>query len=236
VKLFNHNIVITFLQANSGGSGGSSRGSRGSSNKPPPGAVNLERSYQICQAVIQNSPNRDQLRCQLKPPPSLLAANTNSSTGNNKKSENCVPPRAATQYGVVTSSRNGSGPTNNSVSGKPFTPPLPAPSGYPVVPGSNGLNVAKPVTPVGGQGKVTSSRGGTYIQRQQSPPVVVRHVFTSSQGIPVTMAVLPQSQAAPEVSQSVLICSVYPLQSFQNLVTHAHYKGREQKSSTKGLG
>nr|CAH7764000.1 unnamed protein product [Callosobruchus chinensis] len=55
--------------------GGSTRNGRGSaSNKPPPGAVNLERSYQICQAVIQNSPNRDQLRCQLKPPPSLLAA------------------------------------------------------------------------------------------------------------------------------------------------------------------
>lgn len=56
-----------------------------SSNKPPPGAVNLERSYQICQAVIQNSPNRDQLRCQLKPPPSLLAA---AQANNMKKNEN----------------------------------------------------------------------------------------------------------------------------------------------------
>lgn len=43
-----------------------------SSNKVPPGAVNLERSYQICQAVIQNSPNRDALRGQLRPPPALL--------------------------------------------------------------------------------------------------------------------------------------------------------------------
>lgn len=48
---------------------GSSRGRGATSNKPPPGAVNLERSYQICQAVIQNSPNRHQLRCQLRPPP-----------------------------------------------------------------------------------------------------------------------------------------------------------------------
>lgn len=62
--------------------GGSSR-NRGS-NKPPPGAVNLERSYQICQAVIQNSPNRDQLRGQLKPPPSLLAA---AHANSNKKNE-----------------------------------------------------------------------------------------------------------------------------------------------------
>ncbi|KAL7011161.1 hypothetical protein ACKWTF_014127 [Chironomus riparius] len=44
--------------------------------RPPPGSVNLERSYQICQAVIQNSPNRHQLNCHLKPPPtSLLGGN-----------------------------------------------------------------------------------------------------------------------------------------------------------------
>lgn len=41
-------------------------------HRPPPGAINLERSYQICQAVIQNSPNRHQLNCQLKPPPTTL--------------------------------------------------------------------------------------------------------------------------------------------------------------------
>ncbi|XP_043273151.1 polycomb protein Asx isoform X2 [Venturia canescens] len=61
--------------------GGRSR----SSTKEPPGAVNLERSYQICQAVIQSSPNRDQLKAHLKPPPSLLArgdgAFTTSKTG-----------------------------------------------------------------------------------------------------------------------------------------------------------
>ncbi|XP_063242161.1 polycomb protein Asx-like [Bacillus rossius redtenbacheri] len=93
--------------------GSSGRNSR-SASKPPPGAVNLERSYQICQAVIQNSPNRDQLRCQLKPPPSLLAAGSNGNapggTGSaSKKPDCCLPPRATaqTQYGLVTSSRGG---------------------------------------------------------------------------------------------------------------------------------
>lgn len=63
------------------GKGG--RGSRSNNNRPPPGAVNLERSYQICQAVIQNSPNRHQLKAQLRPPPSMLAvATTNSSSAN----------------------------------------------------------------------------------------------------------------------------------------------------------
>lgn len=146
-----------------------------SNNKPPPGAVNLERSYQICQAVIQNSPNRDQLRCQLKPPPSLLAAATVNNTV--KKNEN----NRQTQYGNVTSSRN-----NN----KTFTPPLPAPGNYQMISGNNGVKAVKARTLPYPQ------------QRQPSPPVVVRHVFTSGQGIPVTMAVLPQAQTlSPEVSE-----------------------------------
>lgn len=62
------------------------KGGRGSrthnNNRPPPGAVNLERSYQICQAVIQNSPNRHHLKAQLRPPPSLLTASNNTNANN----------------------------------------------------------------------------------------------------------------------------------------------------------
>ncbi|XP_066255287.1 polycomb group protein Asx isoform X1 [Euwallacea similis] len=147
---------------------------RATTNKPPPGAVNLERSYQICQAVIQNSPNRDQLKCQLKPPPSLLAAAT---VNNNKKVDN-----RQTQYSSVTSSRGS----------KTFTPPLPAPGNFQNTSRyNNGIkNVGQKVRP-----------GLPFQQRQPSPPVVVRHVFTTSgQGIPVTMAVLPQGSAlSPEI-------------------------------------
>ncbi|KAJ8916216.1 hypothetical protein NQ315_016355 [Exocentrus adspersus] len=153
--------------------GSSGNRNRGNTNKPPPGAVNLERSYQICQAVIQNSPNRDQLRCQLKPPPSLLAA---AQASNSKKEGN-----RQTQYSSVTSSRG---------SNKTFTPPLPAAGTYQTVQGGNGIKSVGP-----------KARTVPYPQqRQQSPPVVVRHVFTSGQGIPVTMAVLPQAPAlSPEV-------------------------------------
>ncbi|XP_011310084.1 polycomb protein Asx [Fopius arisanus] len=63
--------------------GGKEQGGRSrSSTKEPPGAVNLERSYQICQAVIQSSPNRDQLKAHLKPPPSLLARGDGAFTTN----------------------------------------------------------------------------------------------------------------------------------------------------------
>jgi hypothetical protein len=48
----------------------SNNNNNNNNNKTPPGSVNLERSYQICQAVIQNSsnPNRQQLNNQLKVP------------------------------------------------------------------------------------------------------------------------------------------------------------------------
>lgn len=60
--------------------GSNGRGRRATSNLPP-GAVNLERSYQICQAVIQNSPNRHQLKAQLKPPPFIVNSNSGSTSG-----------------------------------------------------------------------------------------------------------------------------------------------------------
>ncbi|XP_059609045.1 polycomb protein Asx [Phlebotomus argentipes] len=82
-------------------------GRRSQSNKPPPGAVNLERSYQICQAVIQNSPNRHQLKHQLRPPPSMLAAAANSGSDNSNSSESGSnsggKKEDQTQHGVVTS-------------------------------------------------------------------------------------------------------------------------------------
>ncbi|KAK3907112.1 Polycomb protein Asx [Frankliniella fusca] len=142
------------------------KGRRNNSSKPPPGAVNLERSYQICQAVIQNSPNRDQLRFQLKPPPSLLASNAAKPSNDNSVER---ASSAQTQYGAVTSSR---GPRNVSPNVTPAVVPLVGGSPAPAL-------IVK-------QGKA----------RQPSPPVLVRHVFTSQQGIPVTMAVLPQSQSA----------------------------------------
>ncbi|XP_026473568.1 polycomb protein Asx isoform X3 [Ctenocephalides felis] len=140
------------------GSNGTQSNRNRTNNKPPPGAVNLERSYQICQAVIQNSPNRHQLRCQLKPPPSSFLNNiSNNNNNHTKKIEN-----RATQYGTVTSSRN----VNLQ---KTFN--------------AQGINNSYPKPPP----------KPNMLAQRQSPPIVVRHVFTSNQGIPVTMAVLPQA-------------------------------------------
>lgn len=181
------NTKKTKPQSIASSAGGSSGRNRNTSNKPPPGAVNLERSYQICQAVIQNSPNRDQLRCQLKPPPSLLAAAVANNSQSSKKS--------ATQYSNVSSSKN---------SGKVFTQHH-LPQGNIVGTGPTNITVKSPIMiaanhpnnkMINNVVRAAVVAAGNQRQQQPSPPVVVRHVFTSNQGIPVTMAVLPQSQSA----------------------------------------
>lgn len=83
---------------------------------------------------------------------------------------------------------------------KPFTPPLPATgAAYHMIPGTT--NGVKAMTQKAAKAGVPAAFQHQQ-QRQPSPPVVVRHVFTSGQGIPVTMAVLPQPpNITPEVSE-----------------------------------
>lgn len=67
----------------------------------------MERSYEICRAVIQNSPNRHQLKAQLRPPPSLLAKNvqvTNTSTATGGTITKIIK-KASDEQTIATSNR-----------------------------------------------------------------------------------------------------------------------------------
>lgn len=151
-------VVPTPIQRPKTPNRGGGRGNRANSNRPPPGAVNLERSYQICQAVIQKSANREQLSGQLRPPPSLLTPNT---TGQNQANviNKIKMETDQTQYSAVTSS-------NKLIA-------------------TNRMNF-------GGKKSI--------VQRQPSP-MLVRHVFTSNQGIPVSMAILPSTGTNQQMQQ-----------------------------------
>ncbi|XP_052869367.1 uncharacterized protein LOC128275031 [Anopheles cruzii] len=111
--------IVGQVTAVSGGGGMSRRGGgRTSSSRLPPGAVNLERSYQICQAVIQNSPNRHQLRAQLKSPQAFLAAsnsNSNSSissigsTGSNSSSNSSTSSSGVSASSIIGNTKEDTG-------------------------------------------------------------------------------------------------------------------------------
>ncbi|XP_030380043.1 polycomb protein Asx isoform X2 [Scaptodrosophila lebanonensis] len=88
------------------------KGRKVTTNRLPPGAVNLERSYQICQAVIQNSPNRENLKGQLRPPAAILSqqqtdatttASTPVSSSNTNFTMAVTPNVTASTANVITS-------------------------------------------------------------------------------------------------------------------------------------
>lgn len=91
-------------------------------------------------------------------------------------------------------------------SNKTFTPPLPATGAYHMIPGTNGVKAMTHKAKAAAAAAAASIPTFQHQQRQPSPPVVLRHVFTSGQGIPVTMAVLPQPPTiTPEVSEYAVV-------------------------------
>uniref|UniRef100_A0A182KBI4 Protein ASX-like PHD domain-containing protein n=1 Tax=Anopheles christyi TaxID=43041 RepID=A0A182KBI4_9DIPT len=187
-------------------SGGGKRGGRSSSSRLPPGAVNLERSYQICQAVIQNSPNRHQLKAQLKSPQAFLAAsnsNSNSSissigsTGSSSSSSSSSSGVSASSIiGNNTkedahSGSNSSGGSNSAFSG---------------VLGFGGNKVSRLLNT-----KRTVSAGA----RQQQSPIVVRQVYASGAGAATSTPSVVNASAAGAASQSNPISIITAPQSQQ---------------------
>ena len=83
-------------------------------SKAPPGTVNLERSYRICQAVIENSPNCEQLKAQLRPPSAFSSPNPSPSSGSSSSSSSsgCAVVISASSQpvnGIIPVGANGAG-------------------------------------------------------------------------------------------------------------------------------
>jgi len=149
------------------------RGGRSNNNKPPPGAVNLERSYQICQAVIQNSPNRHQLRCQLRPPPSMLstsnATQSQTATQSVKRDDQLVTSTSNRLVGTTNSTTIPRFPKRN------FGQRQPSPSIVrQVIQNQGGIPVSLAVLPSGGNG----NNGGGCSGQQ----MIVQHFNNSNDG------------------------------------------------------
>ncbi|XP_037944965.1 polycomb protein Asx isoform X2 [Teleopsis dalmanni] len=142
------------------------KGRKATTNKIPPGAVNLERSYQICQAVIQNSPNRDNLKAQLRPPSAIL------NQQQQQQQHNSVPITNSTLSAPsVSTLSNASLQSSNMLKHDDISTNA-LPTGMP----SNVMGVGRP-----GVYKVIGPRMGfprkKYVQRKPSP-TLIRHVFT----------------------------------------------------------
>ncbi|XP_063710099.1 polycomb protein Asx isoform X2 [Culicoides brevitarsis] len=166
------NNSITSVTSNKGRGGRSNTGGR-----PPPGAVNLERSYQICQAVILNSPNRHQLKAQLRPPQEFLAASAAAAKNKNSSASDSTTTTATTTSNkniIVTKAINAEKEQTQ----------------YGNVTSSNKTTVRAPF-----------QQKKTYIQRQQSPNLIVRQVYSTQAPPPGTSI----SNPSPDLGTASLV-------------------------------
>nr|CRL92662.1 ASX [Drosophila subobscura] len=194
------------------------KGRKATNNRMPPGAVNLERSYQICQAVIQNSPNRENLKAQLRPPGAILnqqqpqpqpmptAVSTTVTPVSSPLNVSNVSTVAATPMSNMTAVsanvvaapaaaapiQNMMKPEELLVGGAAAAGALPA--GLP----ANLMGVGRP-----GVYKVIGPRMSgfprkKYVQRKPSPTTLIRHVFSPGPGAanatPQQLQILQQQQ------------------------------------------
>uniref|UniRef100_A0A1A9V1N8 DEUBAD domain-containing protein n=1 Tax=Glossina austeni TaxID=7395 RepID=A0A1A9V1N8_GLOAU len=186
---------------------------RKTTSKLPPGAVNLERSYQICQAVIQNSPNRENLKAQLRPPAALLNQQQQTvQTSNSAPLATTAANVLKTQDDVVVNAVT-TGPANS------------LPIGLP----TNVMGVGRP-----GVYKVIGPRMGfprkKYVQRKSSP-TLIRHVF-ANQGTTMLQAANAAASNVGNQQLTILQQPTVPSQSGQH-VSHVqahdiHHNGNGQ--------
>ncbi|XP_022229278.2 polycomb protein Asx isoform X2 [Drosophila obscura] len=230
------------------------KGRKATSNRLPPGAVNLERSYQICQAVIQNSPNRENLKAQLRPPAAIL----NQQPQAQAQPQPQPQPTAATTTAIpVSSPLNVSNvstvaatPMSNmtAVSANVVAAPAAAapiqnmlkpeellvggaaaagalPAGLP----PNLMGVGRP-----GVYKVIGPRMSgfprkKYVQRKPSPTTLIRHVFSPGSGAanatPQQLQILQQQQQQQAVTLPVAQTQPQPPAAPEQLI---HQNGSGQ--------
>lgn len=166
-----------------------------------PGGVNIQRSYEIVQAVIANSPNRDQLQAQLKSPASLLAevkpntsspgttaavivnsSSTNSSNSNISNNNNShLVVQAAPQLQTITVVKTVATSSSNNSS---IASPLQAAQ----LVTSSPRTVRQMALSVGGtsttmaqtQGGASATAAGTVVLRQMVTPQLVSSQVSAS--------------------------------------------------------
>ncbi|XP_042203569.1 polycomb protein Asx-like isoform X2 [Homarus americanus] len=163
------------------------------------GGVNIQRSYEIVQAVIANSPNRDQLQAQLKSPASLLAevkpatsssgmtaAVVVSSSSNNNNNSHLVV-QAAPQLQTITVVKTVATSSNSCSTPSPV-------SGAQLMAGSP-RTVRQVALSVGGTnttmaqhtqgGTAAAANSGTFVLRQMmTPQLTTSQVSASSASRP----------------------------------------------------
>jgi len=113
-------------------------------NRPPTGSVNLQRSYEICKAVVEKSANRAKVENQLVPPPAKQKKLSHTILDSQTRMPVSIPPGAT----IVVASSSQQGKTLTFAPRLAVGPPITLRGLRPQLPGVSGLRVRLPPTAV----------------------------------------------------------------------------------------
>jgi len=113
-------------------------------NRPPIGSVNLQRSYEICKAVVEKSANRAKVENQLVPPPAKQKKLTHTILDSQTRMPVSLPPGAT----IVVASSSQQGKTLTFAPRLAVGPQIAFRGLRPQLPGVSGLRVRLPPTAV----------------------------------------------------------------------------------------
>jgi len=113
-------------------------------NRPPTGSVNLQRSYEICKAVVEKSANRAKVENQLVPPPAKQKKLSHTILDSQTRMPVSIPPGAT----IMVASSSQQGKTLTFAPRLAVGPPITLRGLRPQLPGASGLRVRLPPTAV----------------------------------------------------------------------------------------
>eukprot|EP00092_Neocalanus_flemingeri_P010925 GFUD01011768.1.p1 GENE.GFUD01011768.1~~GFUD01011768.1.p1 ORF type:complete len:738 (-),score=190.39 GFUD01011768.1:306-2411(-) len=113
-------------------------------NRPPIGSVNLQRSYEICKAVVEKSANRAKVENQLVPPPAKQKKMTHTILDSQTRMPVSLPPGAT----LVVASSSQQGKTLTFAPRLAVGQPVAIRGIRPQLPGVTGVRVRLPPTAV----------------------------------------------------------------------------------------
>ncbi|XP_065561409.1 polycomb group protein Asx-like isoform X2 [Artemia franciscana] len=170
--------------------------SYGRASKTPPGTVNLERSYQICKAVIQSSPNCRQLENQLKPP--------------------SIPNKEARMRAVTSSEKAPSVLMVNSAQ-RPLAPRLPSVNEHNVRPTAIVMPTPTVQPKLGNeqprQRAITTEVSiSSSLPQSAATPVIVGPggILVQQSQTPIVLSLPPRSESQPQITSQVTVLNQAP--------------------------
>jgi len=205
-------------------------------NRPPIGSVNLQRSYEICKAVVEKSANRAKVENQLVPPPAKQKKITHTILDSQTRMPVSLPPGAT----IVVASSSQQGKTLTFAPRLAVGQPIALRGLRPQLPGVPGLRVRLPPTavPISPQQlflprtSIATLRPERQVQQSQLIPVTRLAALRPE---PPVVTCLSVSTTCHQQPQSIMVKNSNPFTLTSNVITSSTSSTISENSPTTSV-